>query len=264
MFVINSLDRLIRGQIDLDPEFFDVSLGWAVTISDDEFANLEFHDQAIARLVLGRELTKGEIGTSLAHRAIYRNFSEIDSNEFVICLEDDAIVDSENLYRACMRAVEETKKIINSSHPIVILLGYNADSVCLLSRNGFIARQLVPPTGTWGYMINQSAMKLLSSSTKVDFTPDWPIASRGIRFFAVKNPVVLHGAFKSLIDEISTQQRKDLDLNRTSVIQRILNVRTRREFVYIWQFLILRGIVFRFVLPACMSLYNKLSMLTKH
>ena len=71
-YVINS-DSVVesRGKIQLDTTFFSVSPGWAVVVSNEHFELNQSHSNRLARIILGRDLLRGEVGASLAHQGIY-------------------------------------------------------------------------------------------------------------------------------------------------------------------------------------------------
>lgn len=184
-----------RGKLleqDLNSLKVPFSSAHGILISNNEFENEEFHERETARLLLGRDLTKGEVGCALAHRAAAKRLT-LSDKDFAIIFEDDVRLVGEpdfNLIRT----------YLNSNLPRILLLGWNEKfSVASSTRRPLNANSpkaysvplLVPPTGTFAYAMNRKAAEVMASGPKkIDTTADWPVGlSTNVEFSCLCPPI---------------------------------------------------------------------------
>lgn len=201
IYVIDSPDeKSRRATIELNQEHFQVTHGWAFFISNEEFSSLSKHDNRLARIILGRDLTQGEVGVSLAHQSVYKDHLT-RAEEWVLILEDDAVVDEVVTLTQIKRAIsllDSRKKSRRKAS--VVLLGHHPRLV--FARAGsFLTKQQTIPTGTFGYLINKSASEKLAHDHPIDFLADWPFESVGVDFYAVNlQSISFDRALQSTVD----------------------------------------------------------------
>ena len=246
-----------RAGQQLPPDFGNVSRGWAVFLNPEEFSSFDFHTNRLARLLLGRDLLRGEVGTALAHQAIYEDHLK-QEDEWALVLEDDAKVLPSEFNKRIQAIIDSEVGEKHSTKPIVVLLGYHSNSV-LLWPNKVLTRQLTIPTGTFGYLINKPASSTLRSDEKIDFVADWPPASKKIKFFALNAPIVKHASSElSLIDQArDSVSRKSADADASSVLERLRSVSSINDLLLAWHFIIKRGTAFRFIFPLLRRVFRR-------
>ncbi|KRE74496.1 hypothetical protein ASG77_07275 [Arthrobacter sp. Soil762] len=140
-------------------------------IVDDQPGGMADHvDQAAARVLQRRELTKGEVGCALAHRSTWAALLS-SSAQFALVFEDDARLTREPLD-------QNVKCVLDSEHPVVVLLDSYADHTVVSRRArhvGDVYRTLVPAPGAWAYALNRAAADvLLERGEPISSVTDWP------------------------------------------------------------------------------------------
>lgn len=237
-----------RAEANLSPKFFRVIHGWSVFISKEEHIQKKHHTDEISKLILGRELLRGEVGSSLAHQQIYRHHLS-NSEEWVLVLEDDAELVTETLHFEIAHIIDQMS---NGKNPLlsarIILLGHHVDST-FVYPNRKLTKQTAIPTGSFGYLINRAASHELLEQP-ISFVADWPIRSHRINFFACSPALVRHSRQgPSTVGTISQIPRKTVDGTRGSFWVRISRIRTGYDAVLFWHFVVKRGLAFRYMLP---------------
>lgn len=147
------------------------------------------------KLLYGRELSDGEIGCTISHCSIYKQYSA--SKDIIVILEDDAripdIAEFEEL-------VSDFQNEHSHENAILSLLPWMGERK--MPRESIKIRQLLGRTPlTVGYVITQQAMKeLLASNFDFGYLPDWPPSRSS--FYVTCRGVISHGdsATFSLID----------------------------------------------------------------
>lgn len=191
-------------ELDLTAYTEDLRTGLGELVSPEDFYLKKFHTDEIALQILGRTLTRGEVGCSLGHLRAYSSLITAGANWGVI-VEDDAVMIKP-------LDVETLSNFLNSSIPKVCCLYWEKATTVSVRVNfltyiskrqkqsGFV-RLLVPPTNTVAYAINRAAAhELVSANTKVSFTADWPIiGTEKIKFFRANQKHFDHSIHSSLI-----------------------------------------------------------------
>lgn len=142
-------------------------------------------DQRVARLLLHRELTSGEIGCALAHRAAYKTLIQSGA-DLGLVFEDDARLVAEP-------PLEAMAILLNSTEPRVLLMNWNPDwtfasssvtPAAQISPGYNIHEVKLPPIDASAYALNRAAATLLlQNEGKVNYVSDWPAqVSHSIRF----------------------------------------------------------------------------------
>ncbi|MFQ2478365.1 glycosyltransferase family 25 protein [Aeromonas caviae] len=164
-------------------------------------------EQFIAQSLYGRELRKGEVGCTLSHFEIIKNFSQSDDDsQWLLIMEDDALPEPQ-FQKFIDDFSEECSKLINT--PQVILLGHSKTSKKHLFVQGlkqplankikiaghiFGQNKYVTRCGTVCYLINKAAAITLSKPLKPYWLADeWALYSN--------LGVVVHHPVKPLIYE---------------------------------------------------------------
>ncbi|WP_243975788.1 glycosyltransferase family 25 protein [Vibrio natriegens] len=143
------------------------------TLSESSLETLT--DQGGSRSVIGRSLTKGEVGCALSHRKIYEKLLESD-NKYAIILEDDVIISSKiNQLFSCDNNLP--------SKLDVLLLGYyNNPNTEKQSASSFwkyikigssfkCLRLIENAYGTHGYLITREGARKLLRDTEILVEP---------------------------------------------------------------------------------------------
>lgn len=249
-YVINS-DSFVenRGNIQLDPEYFNVSNGWAVVVPKEQFELNQIHSNRLSKILLGRDLLRGEVGASLAHKAIYCDHLTHDQ-EWILVLEDDAVVSSDSLKSDIDQILSYiTPGPSRRGRGTVVLLGYHAHSA-IINKRLRVTKQWAIPTGTIGYLINRAASESLAQRGPVDFLADWPVESRKIRFFAVYPPLVRQSELaESRVDANSAYSRQTADGARDGFITRLSRIRSWSDAILVWHLIFKRALIFTFIIP---------------
>lgn len=141
----------------------------------------DYVDQESAKILLRREMTVGEVGCALAHRAAYSKFL-VSPDDFGMVFEDDARV---------MLPFDTSilADVIGTDEPTVLTLyswgGLVAGRRILTSfSDGQMWQSMNTPLSATGYILNRAAAAvLLEEGRRVTSIADWPAepASR-IRF----------------------------------------------------------------------------------
>lgn len=140
-------------------------------------------DQDVARILLRRNLTAGEIGCALAHREAYRQLLN-SSADFALIFEDDA-----RLERTL--PVEEIRQHMESPSPRVILLDWNPGWTITYSAvfpgSTSLYSTRFAPIDARGYAVNRAAAKLLmQQESRINYVADWPAQVAGkIDFYVI-------------------------------------------------------------------------------
>src|SRR3984957_7733491 len=95
VFVINlekSADRRADMYARLEPLHIDYSFFKAVNGHALDIDTLPAYDKTRRRLFFGRDLTKGEIGCLLSHKAVYQHMVDNNINRAIV-LEDDVSIE---------------------------------------------------------------------------------------------------------------------------------------------------------------------------
>jgi GR25 family glycosyltransferase involved in LPS biosynthesis len=129
------------------------------------------HDSKRAIDALGRDLTRGELASTLNHMLCFKTFLN-SNNDIAIILEDDAdfIIDEFN------RVINLITKIIDENKPQVYLLtpviSYLNKNLINLSADYKVV-QVVQSWDSSGYIINRkTAKKLIDANSKAWFIAD--------------------------------------------------------------------------------------------
>jgi GR25 family glycosyltransferase involved in LPS biosynthesis len=239
-----------RSSIQLNGEDFQVTHGWAVFVSNTEFSSLEKHDNRLARIILGRDLTQGEVGVSLAHQSVYKDHLA-RPEEWVLVLEDDAVV-NEVLALAQIKGTIALLDSRRKSHrrACAVLLGHHPRLV--FTRAGhLLTKQRTIPTGTFGYLINKSASQKLAHNHTVNFLADWPFESTGVDFYAV-NPqsISFDRSLQSSVEALGQGlTREQANSQRDGMVLRLSRVRSFHDLRLVWHFVVKRGVAFSVIYP---------------
>lgn len=140
----------------------------------------DYVDQAAARILQRRELTKGEIGCALAHRNAWAEILA-GGEQFALVFEDDARLTAAPLD-------EDVQRVLASDKPAVVLLDAYSDYTVVSARSrpvGNVYRTLVPAPGAWAYALNRAAAAiLLEDGEPVSSVCDWPAkVAHKVRFY---------------------------------------------------------------------------------
>jgi GR25 family glycosyltransferase involved in LPS biosynthesis len=220
-----------------------------VFLTSEEFGALDTHVNTHASLIIGRDLTVGEVGCALAHKAIYRDHAA-SSQDWALVLEDDAIVETQHFNQRIEQVLLALDNLgLDARTATVVLLGYFPSTVWVNPARA-LTRQLVIPTGTFGYLINRSASTTLSQHKIVNFLADWPLESCAVKFYAAGTPLVHHPKRGSIIDSNSiSNSRKEHDTTRDGILNRLKRVKNLEDIRFFWHFVIKRGLGFRYFYP---------------
>jgi len=218
IFVINlkhSTERRATMTERLNQLGLNYSFIEAVNGSELNLKTLPFYDGMRRRLLFGRDMSKGELGCLLSHRAIYQEI--VDRNlEKAIILEDDVIIAP--AFPAVVQALLkvpvkwdmvrflDSEKIYRRSRTIGSLL----ESYALI-------RPAISSGGAHAYMITQNTARQLLKHTQKNFLPIDILHSyvwrTGLEVFAVRpSPAVRDEVITSTIDLEGTRFNKKLQI----------------------------------------------------
>jgi len=212
--LIESTDRqnYIKNQLNnlnISYEIFNAVDGRKLSQNDkDELYN---KDKAIK--YTGNELTPGEIGCSLSHKAVYKKMIEEDIERAVI-LEDDIILrpdfntivpyfDNISLkgYVIKLERAYGSNKSEDNIKTTKFTLWHKKN----INNDYFIGQPLFSPYLTWGYYIDKIAAKALyKSMPKVYLTADkWVYHRKYIKLRMLNKPIITdnYELFNSIIGE---------------------------------------------------------------
>jgi glycosyl transferase, family 25 len=152
------------------------------------------YDRARRRLFCGKDLTKGEMGCLLSHRAVYRHM--IDRNiPIAIVLEDD-VKPAPDFAAVIGRLLAAPFR-----WDIVRFLGRekvyrNARAIAPLDETHILIRPSGTPGGTYGYMLTLNAARRLGARMQKNWLPvdilQGYVWLTGLEVFAVRPSPVLH------------------------------------------------------------------------
>lgn len=147
--------------------------------SDAEFQTR--YDPYKAKIVYGRELTRGEIACAQMHLNAYSILASTNA-QWLLVLEDDAIIRA--TWDQILTLVELNVKAIPSHKPSIISL-YSTTFVDDNDMPGSsLIRLKVPPSHTVGYWINKAASTYALAHANETFTSaDWPPWAVNFDFF---------------------------------------------------------------------------------
>lgn len=164
-----SADRRAVMTERLDPlglpyQFFEAVDGYA--LDTDSLPN---YARKRRRLFFGRDLTQGEVGCLLSHRAVYQHM--LNQNiESAIILEDDAILqkDFADVIRSVfslpfkwdMVRFLDSEKVYRKSRPVVPLFGRYA-----------LIRTMIASGGAYAYILTKDAARVLLEHTQASDAP---------------------------------------------------------------------------------------------
>lgn len=156
-----------------------------VLLEDLPGADHMYADQAVARILLRRNLTAGEIGCALAHRGAYRRLLS-SSADFALVFEDDARLQDE-------LPMEEIRSHMASSSPRVILLDWNPGWTIVSGRkppkSSSVYSTSLAPIDARAYVLNRAAAELLmQNESPINYVADWPAQVSGRIGFSITYP----------------------------------------------------------------------------
>jgi GR25 family glycosyltransferase involved in LPS biosynthesis len=183
-------------------------------------------DQKASKLLLGRELTKGEYGCANAHLAAYERVIDFD-HKWAIVLEDDAMLSADFIDQLDQIDVEPNNARVIQLYGIDVYRNQVRDYPWFLD---FINRKscetnLVDirqhweyPERTHGYLINKAAAAIAVRTMKgnKNLTPaDWPHEWRKFITFSISMyQLVGLGSDNSIIESERTMSVRVSTLNR--------------------------------------------------
>jgi len=150
------------------------------------------HDSKRAIDALGRDLTRGELASTLNHILCFKKFLDSE-NEIAIILEDDAdfIVDEFNfIIKLLIKIIDKSKLQVYLLTPVTSYLNNNSIA---LSKDYKVV-EVVQSLDSAGYIVNrETAKKLLSVNSKAWFImDDWVRYKRhaNVNIFSVIPPIL--------------------------------------------------------------------------
>jgi hypothetical protein len=139
---------------------------------------------------IGRKITINEKKCLLGHHSLYANARK----EWLVVFEDDSFVDKKHFVD--FLGVLDSIKL---DRPTIILLYIGTHGVFLKQKSSFftheylsVHRCLALPSGAVSYAINSRARNLISNSTTLVGTADWPNWSANVRYYCVLPKIVEH------------------------------------------------------------------------
>ncbi len=163
VFVINlehSADRRAAMITRLDPLHINYTFFKAVNGHELDIDTLPAYAKTRRRLLFGRDLSKGEIGCLLSHKAIYQHM--VDKNiDKAIVLEDDVSIEPDfpQVIREIIKSPVKWDVIRFLAYEKVQKIG--RDIFALPSKPHVLARIPTTSGGAYCYMINQKAAREL-------------------------------------------------------------------------------------------------------
>ena len=161
IFVINlehSADRRAAMIARLDPLHVNYSFFKAVNGQALDIDALPAYAKTRRRLFFGRDLTKGEIGCLLSHKAVYQHI--VDNNiDRAIILEDDVFIEPAfpQIIREIIQSPVKWDVIRFLAYDKVQKIG--RDVFALPSKPHVLARIPTTSGGAYCYMVNQKAAR---------------------------------------------------------------------------------------------------------
>lgn len=162
------------------------TLAEGITPSIENFNSGNLHHKFLSSLICQRPISKSEVGCALAHISSARKLLNSDF-KYGIIFEDDAEIISD-------LDLNQFKNFLNSEQPRILVLGWVPGFAISLPNNmqefDNVIEVAVPPTCAFGYALNHSAAKILSSNNKILDLADWPINTvNKVKFAIVNSPV---------------------------------------------------------------------------
>lgn len=151
-------------------------------------------DVPLQSAILGRPLTRGEVGCWVAHHETRRAIAIQACHDFHLILEDDADIGILPNSDVLMKLINEP---LGGKSPAILNL-YQKGRV-IHSGEMAVNRVLAPNAGTVGYVLNQEAAKIELDVTEVRNTADWPSQYFKCRFFESRNFGVLEWPTTSIV-----------------------------------------------------------------
>ena len=165
------------------------------------------YDPDRATRILGRPMSRGEVGCALSHQRVYQRICD-ERIPLALVLEDDAKI-SEGLSRL-HRFLTQTRTP-------------EFDVLSLHARGGWLSKHdtinlaghtcyRVVSHGIWhtvGYAISATGAGKLRVAGRVNSLADWPVSCKRLRFYAAFPDLVGHDAEESTL----TMTRKELIAN---------------------------------------------------
>lgn len=156
--------------------------------------NYPDYDRMRRCLFFGKDLTPGEMGCLLAHRAVYRHM--VDNNIAVaVVLEDDVFPapDFGNVLASLLKTSVRWDVIRFIGKDKVYR---NSREVAVLDKGHKLIRPFGTPGGTYGYMLTLAAAKKLLSHMQSNWLPvdtlHGFVWKTGLEVFAVEPSPVMH------------------------------------------------------------------------
>jgi len=211
---------------DLHCNFVEAVNG--LDLHQGEIDEIYLEDKAIN--VIGRPMSKGEIGCFLSHRKIYKQI--IDENiEYTLILEDD--VNFDNKLIDILRIIKTYRKYWD-----IILLGHHSgESRNKPTRFNFWHREplnrkfvlRIPSEksyGTYGYLLSLNGARRLYQQTEKCFMPiDHYTGDVNLfKLFIVEDPIIyLHKEFTKM---------SNLENDRINIVEKKENQMYKNIFIY--------------------------------
>jgi len=164
-------------------------------------AILKSHDIKKTKDSLGRDLTRGELASTLNHLLAYRKFLDSE-NDIAIILEDDAdfIVDKFNcVISLIINITNEKKPQVYLLTPVISYLNHNSQRL----NADYKVVEVVQSLDSSGYILNrEAAQRMISANSKAWFiADDWVRYKRyaNLSIFSVIPPIIIQniGVFGS-------------------------------------------------------------------
>lgn len=130
----------------------------------------------------GRECRLGEIGCTLSHQKCYKKIV-VEKEDYALILEDDIVIKTTD-----NSIWDKIQNILNKiNQPTVILLSGNYWYSHINKRSSNLQTvQVYDAYGTFAYLINKKAAKLLIESPATFLADDWRyLKSKGIKLLAI-------------------------------------------------------------------------------
>lgn len=154
---------------------FDTEVIWGIDGANELTPERipDLYDDALARVAMGRPLSRGEIAVALGHARMYERFLAT-GDDWALFLEDDATL---------LPGIVDVKKSLSQlgAAPALVMLRVHDVGHNLRwpgRRRGSIARLIEPPFGSSCYFMNRRAAEVAVaaySDYRVDSIPDFPL-----------------------------------------------------------------------------------------
>lgn len=172
------MENLLKDIPALEYEFIKAVDGRKLTDSE---RNALF-DSSHAFKRYGRECRPGEIGCTLSHQQCYKKIAE-SAEDYALILEDDIVINcTDNAIWEKMQAF-----LCKENKPMVLLLSGNYwYSRTQSHKVGLTTAYVFDAYGTFAYLINKKAAKLLIEYPATFLADDWRyLRSKGIKLQAI-------------------------------------------------------------------------------